>query len=64
MDNQVNAEIMNDYFVNITQTLDIPEVRKEIPVDIVYIDPIDEIIYKYSNHPSITKINNIAKITK
>ena len=64
MDNQMNAEIMNEYFVNITQTLDIPEVRKELPVDIEYIDPIDEIIYKYSNHPSITKINKITKLTK
>ena len=26
--------------------------------------PIDEIIYKYSNHPSITKINNITKLTE
>ena len=65
MDNQMNTEIMNEYFNNITKTQDIPEIRKKIiPVDIEYIDPIDEIIYKYSNHPSITKINKISKITK
>ena len=64
-DNKMNAEIMNEYFVNITQTLDIPEIRKEIlPVDIECIDPIDEIIYKFSKHPSITKINKITKLAK
>ena len=62
MDNKHNAEVMNDYFVNITQTLDIPEFKTEkLPIDIEFIDPIDEIICNFSKHPSITKINNIIK---
>ena len=65
MDDRVNAETMNDYFVNITQHLDIPEFYKEnTHVDITYGDPIDEIIYNFNNHPSITKINNIIKTTE
>ena len=38
--------------------------KKILPADIEYFDPIDEIIYKYCNHPSITKINNITKLTE
>ena len=57
LDNQMNAEIMNEYFINITKTLDIPEIRKKIiPVDIEYIDPIEEIIYKYSNTLVLQKL--------
>ena len=62
-DNKLNAEIMNEYFVNITHTLDIPDITKEmLPVDVTCIDTIDEIIYKFSKHPSITKINKITKL--
>ena len=62
MENRINAEIMNEYFVNITQTLDIPKFETEkIPADIQYIDPIDEIIYNFSKHPSIIKLNSIIK---
>ena len=53
---------MNEYFVNITKNLDIPEFITEVlSGDVVYMDPIDEIIYKYSKHMSITKINEIVK---
>ena len=51
---------MNDYFVNITKNLDIPDLMtEELPDNIVLetLDPIDHIIYKYGNHPSIVKLN-------
>ena len=61
----MNAEIMNEYFINITKTLDIPDIRKNIiPVDIEYIDPIDEIIYKYSNTPVLQKLIKSLKSQK
>ena len=59
-DDKRNAEVMNDYFVNITQNLNIPEFAAEkIPVEIQCIDPIDEIILNYREHPSIKKISAI-----
>ena len=61
-DDKKNAEVMNEYFVNITQNLDIPEFTIEMPsVEIECIDPIDEIIFNYSKHPSIVKITEIVK---
>ena len=61
-DNKINAEIMNEYFVNITNNLDIPEFITEVlPGKAVYMDSIDEIIHKYSKHPSICKIKEIVK---
>ena len=61
-DNVKNAEIFNEYFVNITQNLDIPDITKEVlPIEVEYIDPIDKIIYNYSKHPSIIKIKQIIK---
>ena len=59
-DDKKNADIMNDYFVNVTESLNIPEIMiEQLPLntDIVYIDPIDTIIHNYKNHPSILKIN-------
>ena len=65
MDNKRNAEVMNEYFVNITETLDIPEFPiEEMPANIQVIDPIDEIVYNFNKHPSIIKINNIIKLTR
>ena len=62
MDNKKNAELMNEYFVNITQTLEIPVFTTEgLPVDIECIGPIDEIIYNFSRHRSVLKISNIIK---
>ena len=66
-DNKKNAEIMNNYFVNVTKGLDIPDIIcKDVQgiSDIEYIDPIDQIIYKYNEHPSILKINNYIKSSK
>ena len=56
---------MNEYFVNITKILDIPVLTSEVlPIDIGCMDPADEIIYKYSKHLSIIKINEILKPTE
>ena len=56
-DDKRNAELFNEYFVNITQNLDIPKFAIQmLPADVICIDPIDEIIYNYSKHPSILKI--------
>ena len=47
--------------------MDIPVLTTEVlPIDIAIecMDPIDEIIYKYSKHPSIIKINEIVKPTE
>ena len=61
-DDKKNAEVMNEYFVNITKNLDIPEFTTEVlHTDVECIAPIDEIIYNYSKHPSIIKINEIIK---
>ena len=52
MDNKKNADIMNDYFVNVTKSLDIPEFKiEQLPMntDIVYIDPIDHILFIIRN---------------
>ena len=64
-DNKLNSEIMNEYFVNITQNMGIPKFNEEplTPSD-EFIDPVDEIIYKFSKHPSIIKINNIVENTQ
>ena len=55
-DNTKNAEIMNEYFVNITKNLDIPRIKIELPIS-KGTDLIDDIIQSYRNHPSIKKIN-------
>ena len=58
-DNKKNAEIMNNYFVNITHNLNIPEsILEKIPrnTDVECLDPIDQILLNYCKHPSILKI--------
>ena len=62
-----NASTMNDYFVDITKNLDIPEIEiEQLPLntDIVCIDPIDTILYRYKNHPSILKIRENVTYTE
>ena len=56
-DDKKNAD-MNDYFVNVTKSLDVPEIMTEqisMNIDIVYVHPIDSILRKFYNHPSILK---------
>ena len=56
---------MNEYFVNITQILDMPVFpTKGLHVDIECIEPIDEIICNFCRHQSIIKISNIIKPTE
>ena len=58
---------MNDYFVNITKKLNIPEFPIEkLPEnsDVEFIDPVDQIIHNYSKHPSILKINELVIHTR
>ena len=58
---------MNNYFVNVTESLDTPEIMiEQLPTntDIVYIDPIDIILHNYKNHPSILKIMENVKPTE
>ena len=59
---------MNSYFINITDNLHIPEFETEkVPENNTVnecMDSIDNIIYKYSKHPSILKIKETARYTK
>ena len=57
-DDKKNADIMNDYFVNVTKSLDIPEIMIEqisMNIDIIFVDPIDAILHNFYNHSSIIK---------
>ena len=60
-ENNKTVEIMNDYFVNITKEMDIPEVC-HTDVDSLCTDPIDVITQMYSEHPSILKIKENVKV--
>ena len=65
-DDKKNTDILNSYFVNITDNLNIPEFTTEkVPCNTIDedIDPIDNIIYKYSKHPSILKIRETTNFT-
>ena len=55
-DNMGIAEVFNDYFVNITKSLDIPAIPKSNSSGAG--DIIDTIIDRYKSHPSITAIRN------
>ena len=66
-DEKKNADIMNNYFVNVTKILDVPEIMTEqisMNIDIVDVDPIDAIFHKLYNHPSILKIRENVKLTE
>ena len=52
------AEIFNDYFLNITSSLEIQTIEPDIILPGNIIDPVDIAIIKYSNHPSIHRINS------
>ena len=60
-DNARNANVMNEYFVNITKKLEIPKIKTKTPSP-EYTDLIDKIIYSYSEHPSIKKIHEMVNI--
>ena len=50
------AEKFNNYFSNVVETLNIPEIDAVTIISDHIADPIDQAIYKYSNHPSIIAI--------
>ena len=60
------AGIMNEYFVNITKNLNIPNIVLESTpgnLNNLNVDHIDEIIQSYSKHSSIQKIKEIVNST-
>ena len=64
-DDKKNADII--YFVNVTKILDVPEITTEqisMNIDIVDVDPIDTILHKFYNHPSVLKIRENVKLTE
>ena len=55
-DNRIAANIFNDYFVSITESLDIPTVSKNLtPINEIS-DPLDIASTKYKSHPSVKLI--------
>ena len=50
---------MNNYVVDITKELDIslPNFNNTDKSDLIFIEPIDQIVNDYSKHPSILVIN-------
>ena len=51
------SEMLNDYFVNVTKDLDISiPLTETFPYNDTFMDPIDLIISRYKNHPSILNI--------
>ena len=54
------AETLNDYFVSITDSLDLTE-NSEVILSTDVADPLGRAIIKYSNHPSIRRIRDFAQ---
>ena len=66
-DNRKNAEIINNYFVNIAQNLNIPEsILGRMPrnTDVECLDLIDQILLNYNKHPSILKLKYSLSLLK
>ena len=66
-DDKEVAEIMNDYFVNITKDLNIPKISRDKTEENSHefgMDPIDQIITEFCNHPSILKIKELVPTDK
>ena len=53
---QTIGECFNSYFVNITDTLDLPEETVSVHEDVTHEDPVLQAINKYQHHPSIQMI--------
>ena len=52
------AEKFNNYFSNVVETLNIPEIDAVTIISDHIADPIDQAIYKYSKHPSTIAIKD------
>ena len=56
------SEKLNNYFVDVIENLDITPFIEETYPQTHLCDPIEDIVKKYSNHPSITKIKEHVTI--
>ena len=61
-DNRAVANIFNDYFVSITDSLDIPTVSENLTPTYEIRDPLDIALTKYESHPSIKLINERVQV--
>ena len=61
-DNRVVANIFNDYFMRITDSLNIPVVSENLTPTTQIIDPLDIALKKYKFHPSIKRINERVQV--
>ena len=57
------AEILNNYFVNITETLGIADEHEQKPLNDHEDDPCLTIIKRFQSHPSVLKIKSSVKST-
>ena len=55
-DNVKIAEVLNEYFANITDELGLNENKANLSFSEIIVDPIEKAVHKYKNHPSIKKI--------
>ena len=61
-DNRAVANIFNDYFVSITDSLDIPTVSENLTPTYEIRDPLDIALTKYESHPSIKLIKERVQV--
>ena len=61
-DNRVVANIFNDYFVSITDILDIPTVSENLTPTNEISDPLDIALTKYKFHPSVKLIKDRVQV--
>ena len=57
------AEILNDYFVNITETLGVADEHRQEPLNDHMDDPCLRTVKRFQEHPSIHKIKSSVKST-
>ena len=58
------AELLNDYFVNITASLEISEVEENFTKTNEIRDPIDIAVNAYKRHPSIQLIKQMVTVSE
>ena len=61
-DNSVVANIFNDYFASITDSLDIPTVSENMTATNEIKDPLDVALTKYKSHPSVKLIKERVQV--
>ena len=58
------AEIFNNFFANITESLGISEDQSLLSQTTGINDPVEKAIKKYENHPSIRKIKECCELNQ